>query len=288
MKKSISLLLFIISSFGLIAQQTNKKLPTDNSSAGETPTTTGISVSPSSLRFNVKPGSIATKQIKVTNDTKKPYKFQVAFSDFQMAANGSPMSIKAYESKYTLSKWVTASPSFFELTPGENKTITVTIDIPNDDTANIAAWTIMTIDQSTERAPLDASTSGKAISLGIIPSFGFGVYIYQNPPNVKLTSVEIQKFSFEENKGKRNFKMEAENKGDGIGFCSSYVELTNTTTGKQERLPIRQYTILPGFHRTFMYPLPDKLASGKYSAVGILDFGSKDQIEASELEFAIP
>ena len=288
MKKSVFILLLSMSSLLITAQQTEKKTPTGKPDGGETQTTTGISVSPSSLRFNAQPGAIATKQVKVTNDTKKPFKFQIGFSDFQMDANGSPMGIKAHQSKYALSKWITASPSFFELGPGENKTITVTIDVPNDDTANIAAWTIMMIDQSTERAPLDAKSNGKAIALGIVPSFGFGVYIYQNPPNVKSTSVEIQKFSFEENKGKRNLKMEVQNKGDGIGFCSSYVELTNTTTGKQERLPIRQYTILPAFHRTFLYTLPDKLTSGKYSAIGILDFGSKDQIEASEIEFTVP
>jgi hypothetical protein len=82
--------------------------------------------------------------------------------------------------------------------------------------------------------------------------------------------------------------MGVKNTGDGIGFCSSYVELTNKKTGKQERLPIRQYTILPGFHREFEYALPEKIAAGDYSAVGILDFGSKDAIEASELEFTVP
>jgi hypothetical protein len=299
MKKIITCILTIAFPLLISAQQKTKPVGPLAPDQSASEPTEGIAVTPSSLRFNAKPGTTATKQVKVTNDTKKPFKFQVGFSDFQMDRNGKPVGIKASESKYTLSKWISVSPSYFDLNPGESKSITVTIDVPDKDTANIAAWTIMTIDQATDRAPLDANKGGKSISLGILPSFGFGVYLYQNPPNVKLTSVEIKKFVYDDVKAKVDSKgkavkakkqlvMEVLNTGDGIGFCSSYVELTNKTTGTMERLPVKQYTILPGFHRDFFYPLPEKIASGNYSAVGVLDFGSKESIEASELDFTIP
>lgn len=307
MKKIITAIVTIIFPLAILAQQ--KPGSTNNPDQSNSEPTSGISVTPSSLRFNAKPGGTSSKQVKITNDTKKPYKFQTGFSDFQMDRNGKPKGIKPSESKYTLSKWISVSPSYFDLNPGESKTITVTVDVPNSDTANIAAWTILMIDQAIDRAPLDANKGGKAISMGITPSFGFGVYIYQNPPNVKTTSVEIKNFVYDDGKNakvnkntkdskdmkdmkpsvpKKGLMMEVLNTGDGIGFCSSYVELTNKATGKQERLPIRQYTILPGFHRDFVYPLPDKIEPGNYSAVGILDFGSKESIEAMELEFTIP
>lgn len=302
MKRIITSLLTIIFPLAIIAQQK----PAAPATPEPTEPTSGISVTPSSLRFNAKPGATSSKQVKVTNDTKKPFKFQTGFSDFQMDRNGKPKGIKASESKYALSKWISVSPSYFDLNPGESKTITVTIDVPNSDTANIAAWTILMIDQAIDRAPLDANKGGKSISMGITPSFGFGVYIYQNPPNVKTTSVEIKNFVYDDGKNapvnknaknpkdakevvaKKGLMMEVLNTGDGIGFCSSYVELTNKATGKQERLPVRQYTILPGFHRDFVYPLPEKIEPGNYSAVGILDFGSKESIEAMELEFTVP
>ena len=300
MKKIVIALLTIIFPLVIIAQQKPAAPVTEDKNEQSS----GISVTPSSIRFNAKPGATTSKQVKVTNDTKKPFKFQTGFSDFQMDRNGKPQGIKASESKYSLSKWISVSPSYFDLNPGESKTITVTIDVPNSDTANIAAWTILMIDQAIERAPLDANKGGKTISMGITPSFGFGVYIYQNPPNVKTTSVEIKNFVYNDGKNmkvnksandkdakpaspKKGLTMEVFNTGDGIGFCSSYVELTNKATGKQERLPVRQYTILPGFKRDFVYPLPEKIEPGSYSAVGILDFGSKESIEAMELEFTI-
>ncbi len=308
MKKIVTLFLTIIFPLALLAQQ-NTSEPAKPDPSNSEPST-GISVTPSSLRFNTKPGASSTKQVKITNDAKKLFKFQTGFSDFVMGRDGKPKGIKPTESKYALSKWITVSPSYFELNPGESKTITVTIDVPNSDTANIAAWTILMIDQVIDRAALDANKAGgKSIALGITPSFGFGVYIYQNPPDVKMTSVEIKNFVYDDgtkiNTTKKNaasskdkdakvakptkgLTMEVLNTGDGIGFCSSYVELTNKATGKQERLPIRQYTILPGFHRDFLYPLPEKIEPGNYSAIGILDFGSKESIEAMELEFTIP
>ncbi|HET6226224.1 MAG TPA: hypothetical protein VFF27_08095, partial [Bacteroidia bacterium] len=169
MKKIITYILLFLAPYITIAQQKPTAPPTTPEQSGAEPTV-GISVTPSSLRFNVKPGSTFSKQVKITNDTKKPFKFTTGFSDFDMDVNGKPKGIKPTQSKYTLSKWVSIAPSYFDLNPGESKTITVTVDVPNSDTANIAAWTILMIDQAIERAPLDANKNGKAISLGITPS----------------------------------------------------------------------------------------------------------------------
>lgn len=286
MKKFLAL--FVLLSFHIIIYSQKDSTSNKFKENGETESAGGVSISPSSLRFSLKPGSSFSKEVKITNDSKDALKFQIGFSDFIMDTNGKPTGIKPNQSKYTLSKWVSVSPSYFELKAGEVKKLTVTVDIPNSDTANIAAWTIMMIDQIIDRTtPLDPKKPGNTLSMGIQPSFGFGVYIYQNPPNVKLSSVEIQNFKYVDEKGKKDLIMSVKNTGDGIGFCMSYVELTNITTGKQDKLAVRQYTILPGFFRNFQYPLPDKLPKGKYSAVGVMDFGSKTQIETAELEFEI-
>jgi len=248
----------------------------------------GVAVSPSSMHLSIKPGSIVTKEIKVNNATSKTNKFQIGFSDFEMGPNGKPINMRKSNGRYSLSKWITASPTYFELKPGEIMNIKLTFDIPDTDSSYISAWTILTIDQVVDRAPLDATDKPGAMSMGIIPSMGFGVYVYQNPPNVKTKNVEIQKFILNDKDGKKKIAFEVKNTGDGIGYCSSYVELTNTKTGKQDRLQVKQFTILPQFSRIFDYDLPTDLAKGKYSVVGVIDFGSKEEIIAAELEFEIP
>ena len=45
---------------------------------------------------------------------------------------------------------------------------------------------------------------------------------------------------------------------------------------------------LPQFFRDFYYDLPDDLPSGKYTAVGVVDFGSSEEIIAAQVEFNVP
>jgi len=248
----------------------------------------GVAVSPASMHLCVKPGTSVTKEITINNDTKKTSKFKIGFADFSMGRNGKPMNTSK-DSKYSLSKWINIVPSYVELKPGEKAKIKLVVSIP--DTVNYSAWTIITVDEANERPKMDVSNSGNTIAMGITPSIGFGVYIYQNPPNVKTNNVDILKFYIENKKGKdtsKCFVMEVKNTGDGIGYSAAYVEATNLSNGKKVRTPAIKFTILPQYSRDIYIKFPIALTSGKYSAIGVVDFGSKDEINGQELEFTIP
>ncbi len=247
----------------------------------------GVSVSPSSMHLTIKPGKSVLKEIKVSNDTKDDYTFQIGFNDFEMGTNGKPLSLKPNEGKFGLAKWINVSPSYFELKPGEKINLKVIIDIPDVPEAYSSLWTIITIEQVVERQPLDAGDKPNRVALGIIPSFGFGVYVYQTPPNVKNDSLTIEKFAYTDNDGKRSVMMSVKNAGDGIGYCYSYLELTNLSNGDQQKLQVKRFTILPGYNREFHYELPD-LPTGKYNALGVVDFGNGKDIIAAETNFEIP
>lgn len=248
----------------------------------------GVSVSPSSMHLNIKPGTSVVKEIRVNNSTKTKYSFNVGYCDFEMGRNGKPVSLKQGEGKYGLSKYINVSPSYFDMNPGEEIKLKVVISIPEDSDAYRSSWTIITIDQVKDRAPLDATDRPNRLALGINPSFGFGIYVYQNPPNVKINSVVFDKFLFQEKDGKRKVEMFVKNTGDGISYCTSYIELTNLKTGKQDKLQVKRFTILPQYFRDFYYDLPSDLPSGKYTAVGVVDFGSAEEIVAAEAEFEVP
>lgn len=248
----------------------------------------GVSVSPSSMHLFIKPGTSVLKEIRIKNSTKQLYKFNINYCDFEMGRNGKPLSLKSGEGKYGLSKWINVAPSYFELKPQEELKLKVVIEIPDIEDAYHAAWTIITIDQVIDREPLDAVDKPNRISMGITPSIGFGIYVYQNPPNVKINSVQIDKFLYKDSLNKRKIEMVVKNTGDGISYCTSYVELTNTKTGKQDKLKVKRFTILPQFFRDFNYELPIDLPSGNYTAVGVVDFGSSEEIIAAQAEFVVP
>lgn len=248
----------------------------------------GVSVSPSSMHLSIKPGTNTIKEIRVVNDTKQLYKFQVGFNDFEMGRDGKPLSLKPNEGKYGLAKWINVAPSYFELSPGEEIKLKVILDIPDIAEAYSSAWTIVTIEQVVDRQPLDVEDKPNRVAFGIIPTFGFGVYIYQTPPNVKNDSLTIEKFAYHDESEKRNLEMIVKNIGDGIGYCYSYIELTNLSTGEQKKMQVKRFTILPGFFRDFFYELPKNMSSGKYNAIGVVDFGNSEKIIAAEIEFEIP
>ena len=296
------LFFLIVSLFSLpsIAQDTLKKtISSPDSLIKEEPkpaivdndtTNTGISVSPSTLRYSVKPGSTQTKTIKVTNDTRKSITFQINFQDYGVGADGKESIGVGAEYHYALPKYIVVSPTLLELKPHESKVISVTVDIPPGDEAAIAMWTTLILDQIIERPLLEAPDANKtAVALGIKTGIGFGINIHQNPPNVVVNNVEIKSLKYEKAnlKNGNSLIMNAKNIGDGIGYCLYYIELTNLLTGKQTKLKVKQFGILPGYEKELRYELPKELDKGKYSVLAVLDFGNKEELQTAELEFTI-
>jgi len=248
-------------------------------------TNMGVAVSPSSMHISVKPGSSEQKEIKVKNDTQQKYAFQVGFSDFAMGVNGKPTALPPEENKYALSKYISLSPSYFELAPGEEMKVKLLISIPDEDDSYVSMWTIVTIEQVTERPIFGDEEHPNRLAMGIIPSFGFGVYIYQNPPNVTINKLEILNLKYSDDENGRRVFMEVKNVGDGISYCTSYLELTCLSTGEQYKLQTRRFTILPQYNRNFHYDIPPNFNAGKYSAIGVVDYGNREEILAAEIEF---
>jgi hypothetical protein len=281
-KKNILVILFLFLQYTYITAQ-------DLDKDGKN-TDLGISISPSNLRFNAKPGTIQTKTVKVSNETNKKINFQVSFQDFGMGANGKQDVSVSENYRNALSKYIVVSPTLIELNPKEIKMVSVTADIPPGDEYAIALWTTLILDQVVDRPKLEVNNpTNNTMAMGINTSVGFGVNIYQNPPNVIVNSVDIQSMKIQKaEKQKGNLLiMKAKNTGDGIGYCLYYIELTNLLTGKQRKLKVKQFSIFPGYEKEFSFELPKELEKGKYSALAVLDFGNKEELRTAELEFNI-
>jgi hypothetical protein len=250
----------------------------------------GVAVSPSTLRFTAKPGTPQMKTIKVTNDSKRKCRFQISFQDVGMDKGGKQEVAVNETYRYALSKYLVVSPSYIELNPGEFKVIEVTANIPGGDSTSIAMWTTLVVDEVRERGKMEVpNPNNKTIGLGIYAGIGFGVNVYQNPANVAVNSVEIMQLRFNkaapQNKNLNNLIMNVKNTGDGIGYCLYYVELTNLVTGKQSKLKVKQFGVLPGYSKEIRFDLPKELAKGKYSGMAVLDFGDKEVLQTAEIEF---
>ena len=188
--KLLSTLILLVISISMFGQENSSNPQSPPNIPDSAFNDMGVSVSPSSMHLTIKPGTSIVREIRVNNSTKKLYKFNITYCDFEMGRNGKPVSLKPGEGKYGLSKWINVAPSYFELKPQQEIKLKVVIDIPDVEDAYRSAWTIITVDQVIDRPPLDATNKPNSIAFGITPSIGFGVYVYQNPPNVKINKVQ--------------------------------------------------------------------------------------------------
>lgn len=284
MKKHYFLFTFVLIGLSALAQQkaAQPKQPSDSALKD-----VGVALTPSHLNYNLKPGESRTYEVTVTNETRVTRSFNVTLRDYDADKAGTTIFMDPGTSMHGLSNWINVSPTFFEMKPGAVQKVRVTLSIPDSVGSNRAAWGLLWIEEKKERQSLDNNGSDKKISLGVIPTFAMGVFIYQNPPTVANNKVEIQNFAYQNTGSGAKVDMILKNTGDGIASCTAYIELTNTKTGKQQRLTVKRFTILPGYVRNYMFSLPQNLEKGTYSAVGVLDYGSKESVEAAELNFEL-
>jgi len=247
----------------------------------------GVSISPSKINFFLKPGEIKNREVTITNYTSKSQKFKISTRDFGINHNGSNNILgEGKNNKYSLKQWINISPNFVTLAPNEEKKVMVRINIPNSEENNHAAWSMLLIEQINERKSFKPDDkSGKAMGFGVIPTFAFGVWIYQNPPYLDKTKVDI--ISFEKGVLKDNnvLKSELENTSENIAFCKAYIEITNLKTGATTTLSDKKFTLLPSHKREIYFTLTTPLPAGNYSSIIVVDFGNENEIAIGEMDF---
>lgn len=290
-KTSLSILIVSLLSITQVYSYTisNLKIETVQSDTNENGDldTKGISVSPAHFHLKQKPGQTKSYKINLNNDTDKKQEFTIKVYDFNMNGKGKSSFLKSGTGDFSLSKWMNVSPTFFEVGSGQKKEITFTVSVPNDETGNRAAWSIIMIEQAEPRKQLEpAKQSDATVALGVVPTFAFGVFVYQNPPTVKTDNVEMTNFRMETKDDENTFYIEATNNGNGIAYCTSYIDMINNATGAQTRLTVKKFTIVPGLIRDFTFKLPG-MVPGEYTAVGVLDYEGSEEIQAAKKQITI-
>ncbi len=291
-KLSLSLLatMMMTFSFAVGYQITDLKIEThvaDTNNVDEPVDTKGISVSPAHFHLNLKPGESKTYKIKMNNDSESKKEFKVNMYDFNMNGKGKSSFLPVGTGEFSLSKWMNVTPTFFELKPGEKKEISFTVAVPNDESGNRAAWSIIMIEQAEARTQLQPAQKGSGtVALGVVPTFAFGVFVYQNPPTVKTDNVEMIGFKMETEGKENTIYLQAENRGNGIAYCTSYIDMINNATGSKTRLTVKKFTIVPGLIRDFVFKLP-AMVPGEYTAIGILDYEGNEEIQAAKMQVTI-
>ncbi|MBC7912813.1 MAG: molecular chaperone [Pyrinomonadaceae bacterium] len=249
-----------------------------------------ISVSPSRFYYKVNPGGIKSQILKVTNNSTAKESFVITFGDFAApGTQGKSVLMKPGESPNSLVKNISANPSFFELEPGKSQDVQVILEMPNLPESNKVKWGTLMLKIEKEKKSAKGATNSD-VGMGILETFQFIVHVFQTPPNVTYKKAEI--VSFQEVVGDqptagRVVAISTKNTGEAILDCASYIEYVHLRTGKQVRLKPSAFTVLPGGAREVKFILPTDLEKGKYNLTGVVDYGSKEEVQAAEMEIEI-
>jgi hypothetical protein len=94
-------------------------------------------------------------------------------------------------------------------------------------------------------------------------------------------------FTFNYDDKNKYISLVAKNIGNGISRSKVYIELNELKTGYYEKLDLKVFNILPGRSRNFNFVLPGTMPNGRYSIMGVLDFGSDEEVKAASKEIII-
>ena len=248
-----------------------------------------VSVTPSRLYFKEALGAYKSQKIRVTNNGTKAETFQVTFNNFGSSGNkGKTHLVEDENYEHGCSQWLSASPAFFELAPGVTQDVDIMMQVPNVPEANTSRWAVANVKLSKENTGGQDGASNET-GMQIMQTFQFLIHIFQTPPTVTYKEANITSFVHKgaNDKNQQELVMEVENTGETILDCAPYLDVVSLKTGETTRINSRAFTVLPGGKREIRFQLPSALAKGKYSILGVVDYGSDTDLAGAELELEI-
>lgn len=249
----------------------------------------GAAVAPSRVYFDANVGESQTKVLRVSNTSGVKQAFTISFSDFEAVGKlGKTQQLDLGTSLHSIGQWLTASPSFFELEPGAVQEVKLNLMVPNVPEANEVKWGSILVKLAKEqKEALDGDE--KAMGFGIMETFQFVVFSFQTPPTISEKSAYIVDFKMIKNleQKRQDLKVEISNTGRSIINCASYIDITSMNTGKTIRLKAKAFTMLPDTNREILFEVPSDIEPGNYTALAVIDYGSREDIAAAEMDFIV-
>ncbi len=237
-------------------------------------------VSPIKLFYNAEPGESQTKFVRIKNHKDKRETFILSINDLSIDSKGNTSFVEPGSLKNSIADWVSIAPSFFELNPNEEKEISITLQQPTDD--NGSKWGIVMVRTAQEQT---AYSADKQVTAGLALSTRIAINIYQTPGTNKAYKATISNMTEVSNEADsmRTFNALVNNLGDIITTCKVYLIATNVETAEEFPFQESDFTMYPKSSRKLELYMPKTLPKGTYSLAAILDYGSKTNLEGTQI-----
>lgn len=268
-----------------------------------------ITVSPPSFDFGLNPGVKESNVIKVTNPSDADLELEVKVENILGTTDVGQVRFTEEETEFSLSSWVTVSPSRFQLKAKETRTVTFTINVPANAEpgghyGSVLIGTVAAIGGTTGSATVQrvgslllVRVSGQASEKATIANFASKTFVgeweeirsqdnttvFYVPREEKL---DQEKPSSYFSQGPVAFDLTVKNGGNVHIRPSGFVTIYNLFGKKVAELAIEPRNVFPGVERkiTVIWP-EDKLWGGYYRAQLTAVYGQGNQALTSTTSF---
>lgn len=237
-------------------------------------------VSPVKIFFTAEPGESQTKTLVIKNHSSKLETFILNLQDISINSKGESSFEEAGSLRNSIADWLSIAPSFFELEANAEKEISITLQQPANEYGS--KWGVIFVRTAKEQTNFSVD---KGISAGMFISGRVAVNIYQSPGSNRNYKAEIKNLAEKSNQSDsiRIFSAIVNNLAEIITDCKVFLIATDITSGVETYFEPNNFTMYPKSSRTIEIPLSLELQKGTYSLAAILDYGSKENLEGSQL-----
>jgi hypothetical protein len=238
-------------------------------------------VAPVRLFFTAEPGENQTRVVSVKNHSNRKSTYMIVMSDFLPSSEGKKEVLPPSTTRQSAANWLNINPSFFELNPGDQIPIQVTMLVPADEYG--AAWCMLYIQPTREQTSWSVD---KKLGAGVTVSGRIGVTIVQSPNSNINHSIKVTSLTETPNANDtlRMFNATIDNLGDKVSMCKVHMIVSNIQTAEEKQFPPIEVESFPKLTRNIQLDLPTKgLQPGKYALAVIVDYGPRFALEGAQM-----
>ncbi|MDA3835821.1 MAG: hypothetical protein PF495_20815, partial [Spirochaetales bacterium] len=249
----------------------------------------GFKVVPTQFFLGVAREKSETRVIKVHNTGDTPLSLEIYMRDFIREINGKEKEVMSGTVEGSCAKWIRLSPLKLELAPNETKTVSFTMSVPKEGVGSY--WTNIFVDQTSKPKPR-VTKKGKT-SFQVFVKMRYRIRVFQEVPGTLEKRGRIVDMTARPYEQKDSLVVDVvfENTGNSVLHPGGKVEIKdeNGETVKTLSLINKEdppFQVYPGSKRIVQARTKEKLASGHYVALAIIDYGGEDLV-AGEMEFEV-
>lgn len=237
-------------------------------------------VAPVVINFDANPGEIQKANVTIRNHANIKQTYTLTLGDFMIGPDGHKKRVEGGTTNKSCAGWVTVTPTFIQLNPNEEKTVSVLMTVPKD--GHDTRWCMIYVQASEEQTenPVD-----KQLAAGIKVTPRIAVLVNQSPKsnqNYKGKIYDLKEVTQPED-SMLVYNVTVENTGDKILEANVQLYLANLTTAKEQKFKGKMERVYPGEKRIFTLMMPRDAGKGKHALAAILDYGHGTSLEGTQI-----